>query len=116
MMTKRVIKGARTLPAQKIAAGEYEYDFTTPLAPRQTIRSVGSEISPEDTAKLACESAKAPPDCAALKRNGYQIKWPAGFPTLAPLSGEGPRIGAADGCWAQLVMYADGTGWSVSPM
>jgi hypothetical protein len=93
---------------------EYEYDFTTPLAPRQTIRSVGSAISPEDTTKLACESAKAPPDCAALKRNGYKIKWPAGLPPLE--SPKAPPTGATDRCWARLVMYADGTGWSVSPM
>lgn len=94
---------------------EYEYDFKAPLVPNQTVRNVvGSEFEePEDNVRIACESANVPPDCAELKRNGYKVPGP----TLPPLPDTGNvHTRNADGCWAHLVVYADGSGWSVSPM
>lgn len=97
---------------------EFEFDFDVPLAPRRTKPNVaGTEYAqPEDNVKLACESAKAPPNCPQLKRNGYKVPWPSGVPTIMPLQADEQSVGATGDCLARLVMYSDGSGWSVSPM
>jgi hypothetical protein len=97
----------------------YEYDFQIPLAPHQSVRSaIGKEYrGPEDLLRISCESAKAPANCRELKREGYKMPLPAGLPTIVPLHvGEDARMGTIDECWARLVVYSDGSGWSASPL
>jgi hypothetical protein len=99
----------------------YEYNFEAPFAPHQTLHDiVATEYKePEDLIKLSCESAKAPVQCPELKRNGYKMPMrpPLGLSTIAPVEvSEDGRMENVEQCWPRLIVYADGSVWSVSPM
>ncbi|MBV8331958.1 MAG: hypothetical protein JO192_04420 [Candidatus Eremiobacteraeota bacterium] len=94
----------------------YEYDFKIPLAAHRTVRdAVGRAYKePDDNIRIACESAKAPSGCAELERHGYKMQLPG--PRISVQHGEDAETGAVGQCWARLVMFADGSDWSVSPL
>jgi hypothetical protein len=98
---------------------EVEYEFEVPLAPHQTRRNVtGKEYDDSDQLRLSCESELAQSKaCRDFKAKHYRVSWPSGLPTISPLVvSEDAHLGPIEECWARLVMYADGTGWSVSPL
>jgi hypothetical protein len=100
-------------------ARDYEYDFKTPLAPGRTLRDVvgGEYRGPKDDIEIACESRDASAGCNAFRSDVDKPASPAALSTIAPFDGateaEGEFVKA---CSVRLVIYADGGGWSISPL